>query len=67
VTGRISKYSIYATRLSERHPWKWWARPPWHPPVQFGTWAEAARYLTMRHRLAQTERDERANHRRHRE
>lgn len=62
----IEKWSIYATRINEYSPWKWWARPPWHPPVQFKTWTEAAKYLDMRHRLAQTERDERDAHRRHR-
>lgn len=62
---KIEKYVIYASRIDEDHPWKWWARMPWHPPEVFGTWAEAADYLIMRHHLAQNERDERDTHRRH--
>lgn len=52
----IEKWSIYATRIDEDHPWYWWARPPWSGPVRFKSWADAVSYLTMRYNLGKPER-----------
>lgn len=49
---KIDKYVIYAARVDEFSPWRWWARPPWSKPVQFAKWADAVRYLTLVHNVA---------------
>lgn len=54
---KIEKYAIHGDhRPADEEGFHgayttWWARVPWGTFQSFDTWAEAAKYLSLRHRL----------------
>jgi hypothetical protein len=53
--SKIEKYVVhgihYEANKDQDALTVWWARVPWGTYERFGTWREAAAYLTMRHHL----------------